>query len=55
MKGFGPDATRVLDKGQRIVHGPLDVLKLNLTFVVSLALLILSLRVLSAGFPYQSI
>jgi len=47
--------SRVLDKGQRIVRGLLDVLKLNLTFVVSLALLILSLRLLSAGFPYQSI
>jgi cation-transporting ATPase E len=47
--------SRVLDKGQRIVRGLLDVLKLNLTFVVSLALLILGLRVTSAGFPYQSI
>jgi magnesium-transporting ATPase (P-type) len=47
--------SRVLDKGQRIVRGLLDVLKLNLTFVVSLALLILSVRLLSAGFPYQSI
>jgi magnesium-transporting ATPase (P-type) len=47
--------SRVLDKGQRIVRGLLDVLKLNLTFVVSLALLILSLRLLSSGFPYQSI
>jgi magnesium-transporting ATPase (P-type) len=47
--------SRVLDKGQRIVHGLLDVLKLNLTFVVSLALLILGLRLASAGFPFQSI
>jgi cation-transporting ATPase E len=47
--------SRVLDKGQRIVHGLLDVLKLNLTFVVNLALLILGLRLVSAGFPYQSI
>ena len=43
--------SRVLDKGQRIVRGLLDVLKLNLTFVVSLALLILGLRLVSAGFP----
>jgi magnesium-transporting ATPase (P-type) len=47
--------SRVLDKGQRIVHGLLDVLKLNLTFVVNLALLILGLGLVSAGFPYQSI
>ena len=46
--------SRVLDKGQRIVHGLLDVLKLNLTFVVSLALLILGLWLASAGFPIQS-
>jgi magnesium-transporting ATPase (P-type) len=47
--------SRVLDKGQRIVHGLLDVLKLNLVFVVNLALLILGLRLMSASFPFQSI
>ena len=45
---------RVLDKGQRIAHGLLDVLKLNLTQVSYLALLILALYLLSAGFPFKS-
>jgi magnesium-transporting ATPase (P-type) len=44
----------VLDKGQRIVNGLLDVLKLNLTQVFSLALLILGIRLFSFGFPYAS-
>jgi len=45
---------RVLDKGQRIVNGLLDVLKLYLTQVFYLALLIMSIHLLSAGFPYRS-
>lgn len=42
----------VLDRGQRIVHRLLDVLKLSLTQVLYLALLIVVIRALDAGFPY---
>ena len=50
-----PDALqRVLEKGQRIVKGLLDILKLYLTQVVYLALLIISMRVFSLGFPYSA-
>ncbi len=42
----------VLDRGQRIVHRLLDVLKLNMTQVLYLALLIVAIWVLKAGFPY---
>ncbi|NIM92245.1 MAG: HAD family hydrolase [Anaerolineales bacterium] len=45
---------RVLDKGQRIVSGLLDILKLSLTQVIYLVLLILAIRVLAIGFPYKS-
>jgi magnesium-transporting ATPase (P-type) len=45
---------RVLHKGQGIVHGLLDVLKLNLTQVFYLALLIAAIRLVSVGFPYVS-
>jgi magnesium-transporting ATPase (P-type) len=44
----------VLDKGQRIVHGLLDVLKLNLVQVSYLALLILAIQVIAFGFPRTS-
>jgi magnesium-transporting ATPase (P-type) len=44
----------VLDKGQRIVHGLLDVLRLNLTQVIYIALLIAGLRLVSTGFPFHS-
>jgi magnesium-transporting ATPase (P-type) len=44
----------VLQKGQRIVNGLMDVLRLNLTQVVYLALLIVSIRLLAYGFPYRS-
>jgi cation-transporting ATPase E len=44
---------RVLEKGQRIVNGLLDVLKLYLTQVLYLALLFLAIVVLSYGYPYQ--
>jgi magnesium-transporting ATPase (P-type) len=43
---------QVLYRGQAIVHGLLDVLKLNLTQVVCLALLIVAIRLVSFGFPY---
>jgi magnesium-transporting ATPase (P-type) len=46
--------TRVMDKGQRIVNGLLDVLKLYLTQVLYIALLILGIQLFSYGFPYLS-
>jgi magnesium-transporting ATPase (P-type) len=45
---------RVLDKGQSIVTGLLDVLKLYLTQITYLLMLILALRVTAWGFPYTS-
>jgi cation-transporting P-type ATPase E len=55
MMGSSPKALlRVLHKGQDIVHGLLDVLKLNLTQVFYLALLIAAIRLVSVGFPYAS-
>ena len=55
MMGSSPEALlKVLYKGQRIVHGLLDVLKLNLTQVFCLALLIAGVHLLSDGFPYVS-
>jgi magnesium-transporting ATPase (P-type) len=45
---------KVLEKGQRIVHGLLDVLKLNLAQVSYLALLILAIQVIAFGFPRTS-
>jgi magnesium-transporting ATPase (P-type) len=45
---------QVLHRGQRIVNGLLDVLKLSLTQVFYLALLILAVTLLTTGFPYQS-
>ncbi|WP_026927438.1 hypothetical protein [Granulicoccus phenolivorans] len=41
-------------KGQAMVRGLLDILKLNLTLVVCSALLILAVRLLDIGFPYRS-
>ena len=43
----------VIDKGQRIANGLLDMLKLNLTQVFYLALLIVGIRMAAAGFPFQ--
>jgi cation-transporting ATPase E len=43
---------QVLRKGQRIVHGLLDVLKLNLTQVLYLAFLLVAIQVVSTGYPY---
>lgn len=55
MMGNSPEALlKVLEKGQRIVHGLLDVLKLNLVQVFYLALLIVAIQVWSTGFPYAS-
>jgi magnesium-transporting ATPase (P-type) len=55
MMGSSPQALlQVLEKGQRIVHGLLDVLRLNLVQIFCLALLIASIQVVSAGFPYAS-
>ena len=44
----------VLDKGQRIVNGLLDVLKLYVTQMLYLTIMIVALRVLAGGFPYTS-
>ena len=46
---------RVFEKGQRIVNGLLDVLKLYLTQVFYLVLLIIAIRTILNGFPYESI
>jgi magnesium-transporting ATPase (P-type) len=55
MMGSSPQALlQVLEKGQRIVHGLLDVLKLNLAQIFCLALLIAAIQVVSFGFPYAS-
>ena len=45
---------RVLERGQSIVRGLVDVIKLNLTMVLCSALLIVDVRLLSFGFPYTS-
>ena len=46
--------SRVVDKGQRIVNGLLDVLKLYLTQVFYLLLLIVGVPLVAFGFPYSS-
>lgn len=46
---------RVLDKGQRIVNGLLDILKLYLTQVFYLTLLILGVFIIGRGFPVRGI
>jgi magnesium-transporting ATPase (P-type) len=43
----------VLNRGQRIANGVLDILELNLTQAFYLLLLIVSLGVLAQGFPYR--
>lgn len=45
---------KVLHKGQAMVRGLLDVIKLNLVLVVCSALLIVAVRSTSVGFPYLS-
>jgi len=44
---------RVLDKGQRIVNGLLDILKLYLTQVTYLALIIIGILIIGTGFPVR--
>ena len=44
---------RIIDKGQRIVNGLLDVLKLYLTQALYLLLLIVSILFFLRGFPYR--
>lgn len=44
---------KVLHRGQAMVRGLLDVIKLNLSLVLCSALLILVVRLLDIGFPYQ--
>ena len=46
---------RVLDKGQRIVNGLLDILKLYLTQVSYLSLMIAGLFIMGVGFPVRGI
>jgi magnesium-transporting ATPase (P-type) len=46
---------RVLDKGQRIVNGLLDILKLYLTQIFYLAVLITGVIVIGFGFPFRGI
>lgn len=46
-------AARIIDKGQRIVNGLLDVLKLYLTQALYLLLLIIALLFSLHGFPYK--
>jgi len=46
--------SRVVDKGQRIVNGLLDVLKLYLNQIVYLLLLIVIVPLFAGGFPYTS-
>jgi len=45
---------KILIKGQRIVNGLTDVLKLYLNQILYLTLLIVALRVVLHGFPYKS-
>ncbi len=44
----------VLKKGQRIVNGLMDILKLNLTQVSYLAILLVAVPLFSRGYPYRS-
>jgi len=46
---------RVLDKGQRIVNGLLDILKLYLTQVSYLSLMIIGILIIGVGFPVRGI
>jgi magnesium-transporting ATPase (P-type) len=46
---------RVLDKGQRIVNGLLDILKLYLTQVSYLTLMIVGILIIGTGFPVRGI
>jgi magnesium-transporting ATPase (P-type) len=46
---------KVLDKGQRIVNGLLDILKLYLTQVFYMAMLISAIELIGFGFPFRGI
>jgi magnesium-transporting ATPase (P-type) len=46
--------SKVLEKGQRIVKGLVDILKLYLTQILYLLLLIIAIPLLASGFPYTS-
>jgi len=46
---------RVLDKGQRIVNGLLDILKIFLTQVSYLTLMIIGILIIGIGFPVRGI
>lgn len=46
---------KVLEKGQRIVNGLLDILKLYLTQVFYLTLLIVAIQLIGFGFPFRGI
>jgi len=46
--------SRVVDKGQRIVNGLLDVLKLYLNQILYLLILIVCVPIFAGGFPYTS-
>ncbi len=46
--------SRVVDKGQRIVNGLLDVLKLYLNQILYLLILIVAVPLFTGGFPYTS-
>jgi cation-transporting ATPase E len=54
LKGSPKVLLDVLHKGQRIVNGLLDVLRLYLTQILYLTLLIVVLTLVGAGFPYTS-
>ncbi len=44
----------VLEKGQRIVNGLMDILKVNLTQVCYLAILLVAIPLFSRGYPFRS-
>ena len=55
LMGSSPDVlVRILYKGQRIVNGLMDILKLNLAQVSCLALLVVAIHLLSSGFPHRA-
>ena len=54
LEGSPQALLRVLDKGQRIVNGLLDVLKLYLNQILYLTLLIAAIWSAGLGFPYLS-
>lgn len=55
LRGISPEVLpKVLEKGQHIVNGLLDILKLNLSHLFYLALLIGAIQIWSIGFPYAA-